>query len=396
MKAARVRAPTDSVPTEPSAGELSRLRGMLDGSVPLPRSAWDHVRGRQLELARDLARRTPIYLDSRFWFDLRRANDGLESAARSQPLLVALREAVADGRAFCPISGSTFIELFRHVDHQVRIRTARLVQELSLGVTLVGLEELAETELEWFLVRKADLAVDPLVVPIWTRISYALGTIVPHAAQFSPRQNLALQVAAFDTLWNMPLTEMADELTDPPEFDLVDAARRLTEGIHAHAHQVADFDTVYRSEIVGTADFHGQRLAGVIRRFAAQAGSPNGEPSVQDQRLTRNFVGNLLLLGKARQALRSMHVRASLHAIIRLNKGRKFKPNDLPDIEHAVVGVGYCRAFFTEGSLATALGQKPLELDRLYGCLVTNDVERALRFVAALRSQDPDRSSRAE
>lgn len=292
---------------------------MLDGSVPLPRSAWDHVRGRQLELARDLAGRTPIYLDSRFWFDLRRADDGLESAARAQPLLAALRQAVTGGRAFCPISASIFMEMLQHADHKVQIRTARLVQELSLGVTLVGMEELAEAELEWFVAKKADVAVDQLAVPVWTRISYTLGTIVPHAEQFSPRQNLALQVASFDTLWNLSLIEMAQDITDPPPIDLADTAQRLTEGTRAHAHQVTDFDAVYRSEIAGLADFHGERLTEVLNRLAAQAGSPDGESPAESQRLTRNFVGNLLMLGKGRQALRSMHVRASLHAIIRLN-----------------------------------------------------------------------------
>lgn len=369
---------------EPPPDEITRLRALLDGTAPLPLSIGSHVRERQLELAHQLAGRTAIYLDTRFWIKLRRTAEDDPGEARTLPLLHALREAVGKELAYCPISTSTFCELLKHRDQDVRVRSARFVDELSLGASLVSMDELAAAELEWFFDCVRDEPVDPLAVPMWTSLSYALGTLVPHVEGFSARHLLALQVATFDRIWRTPLEEVAQTLTDPFTSNFVQAAERITADSRSHAHEVSDFETVYRTEVTGAADFHAPYAAEHIVRKARAAGVARPGPTPAEIRQCRNVIGNLLIMNKGRQALRSLHVRASLHAVIRLNKGRRFRANDLHDIEHAVAGVGYCRAMFTEASLATALKQSPLTLNRLYNCRVISDVEEATRFVAAL------------
>lgn len=362
---------------------MARLQAYLDGSITLPPSIHAHTRQRQVELAVSLARRVPVYLDSRFWIDLRRADEGGETS-RAHSLLMALRAAVSDGRLFCPISASTFIEMMKHADAEVRRRTAALIDELSLGVAVLALDELLEAEVRSFAINFTDAPLDPTLEPVWTRLAYALGTVSPEIAGISAPEQLAVQVVGFDAIWETTLEEIAGSLPEPARPDFREAAERMTQDSAAHAHEIPSFEAAYRAELVPMAKMGGDLLGRHLRDRAVTAGESPPALDEADVSAFRNAVGNALALGKARQSLRSAHIRAALHAIIRHNRGRKFKANDILDIEHAVCGIGYCRAFFTEGSMGTAATQPPLGLDRLYGCFVSSDVEAATRFVTNL------------
>jgi hypothetical protein len=73
------------------------------------------VRRSQLALANALRERVKIYLDTNYWVDLRKADAGLGSASMVE-LLACLRDLVARGRAVCPLSESSFIELLNQTD----------------------------------------------------------------------------------------------------------------------------------------------------------------------------------------------------------------------------------------------------------------------------------------
>jgi hypothetical protein len=363
--------------------DIKRLNDLLNGVDPLPASIHAYLRERQLGLAADLATRTPIYLDTRFWVDLRKASDA-GSGSRAYSLLGALRAAVHEGRAFCPISASTFCELLQHADLDVRVATARIVDELSLGVSLVSPDELLVSEATWLLERTIDRPFDPQHLPLWTRLSHSLGVIIPEISGLAADQLLALQVGSVDVLWSTKLEEIAEKLYRPPSADFVKSAAQITLDSRAHAHEVTDFAAAYEAEATGIAQFVAPICARILRAMYAGR-APDAEPIGTDELGSYvKLVALGLIQDKSRHALRSMHVRAGLHAIIRLNRGRAFKANDLPDIEHAAAGVSYCRAFFTEGSLRTALTQPPLKLDQFYQCAITNDIDEAVRFVSSL------------
>lgn len=368
----------------PSETIRRRLMGMLDGSLELPRSIWHHTRQRHLDLAEQIGNRIPVYLDSRFWFDLRRADDGDSKGKYAADLLALLREAVRNGKIFCPISANTFIEIFKHADKSVRVRSAQIIDELSLGISLLNSEQLSEAELEWFISNPGNVPINARVVPIWTKIAYSLGVLVPETSQIPQQAMLALQVATFDELWGLPLAHFAMHSDDLPDLSMANAAKHLTENNRRSSHEVIDFETVYRSEVSGSADLYAPMLSEILRRKAAEQGIVSPSSSEEQLKIFANVVGNVQLLGKSRLSLRSFHIRASLYSIIRINKDRRFKPNDYFDIEHAISGVGYCSAFFSEGSLTTALTQNPLKLNKLYDCRVTNSYTEAAAIVSTL------------
>jgi hypothetical protein len=69
-----------------------------------------HVKSRVVELGRRLENRAAIYLDTKFWIVLRDCAAGRNNSAAAQKLLQRLRKLVQNGKAFCPIGESTFLE----------------------------------------------------------------------------------------------------------------------------------------------------------------------------------------------------------------------------------------------------------------------------------------------
>src|SRR6202035_1989713 len=111
----------------------------------------DYAGRRQIELGQSLDTKVPIYLDMNFWIIVRRGLDEARKDAPEARLLRSLRDAVASGTIFCPISDTVFLELLKQGDATSRRATTQLIDELSLGVTLVPSEIRANTELVRFI-----------------------------------------------------------------------------------------------------------------------------------------------------------------------------------------------------------------------------------------------------
>jgi hypothetical protein len=60
-----------------------------------------------------------------------------------------------------------------------------------------------------------------------------------------------------------------------------------------------------------------------------------------------------------------------LHAYIRIDHKRKFKPNDLIDIEHAEIALSHCDFFFTDKAHAHLIRSAKLDVE--LGCVVAAD-----------------------
>lgn len=110
-----------------------------------------YVRTRQLDLYEAIRGRCKIYLDVNFWVALRDADLGRRSSQESIELLRILREGASTGLLLCPICESTFAELMKQSDDATRVATAKLIDELSLGVALIDYFTRANTEIACLL-----------------------------------------------------------------------------------------------------------------------------------------------------------------------------------------------------------------------------------------------------
>lgn len=154
-----------------------------------------YVRSRQVDLAADIRGRKKIYLDIRFWIIARDAAAGASEEVEKGEMLSLLRRGVADGTLVCPISESTFIELMKQANTPtLRIATAVLIDELSLGVSLISSNMRIGTEIAHFIYTHSDRGnLYGMQDLVWTKLAYALGYMHPHMEMLDGETELRLQ-----------------------------------------------------------------------------------------------------------------------------------------------------------------------------------------------------------
>jgi hypothetical protein len=351
-----------------------------------------HSRNMQVELANSLHRRRAIYLDLKFWIGLRDAENTGGPSLYSD-LLTTLRQAVSTGSAFCPISDSCFLEVFKQSDPATRRKTAELIDELSLGVTIIPFDIRVGTEIAHLLhaARTPDqvFRLDELV---WTKLSYVLGYYSPQVSMFDHATGQAIEKAFFDHMWTIPLTEMERLIGNSMPRGNPDhhaqLADKLTQGIQEHATDLRSFDQAYEHELVGVLDLYAGRAADILCDMAPPSLGPRpGKGTSEFKDIEQHCLGLLVAAMKTergKKTLRTLHIETCMHAAVRWNKGQKFKANDFFDYQHAAAAVGYCDAFFTERSLSSVLTRSDMALDKLYGCTVVSTPETALGYVSEI------------
>ena len=232
----------------------------------------EHVRKYEHELGETIAHRKPVYLDTKFWIMLRDANRQ-KDGSRAAILLALLRRAVSESKVFCPISSATFIELMRQDCLSSRIGTAKIVDELSLGLTIVGFEERVAVEIEHLIRSSANLNRKFVVGhAVWRKLSYVLGLMNLQNAALEREEDLAIQKAFFDHMCSHSLQEMVKIIGDGWVSDANDASlvSSINEQIAAHADELRSFEQAYAAEARGVVDEMGEMTLDIVRSVARE------------------------------------------------------------------------------------------------------------------------------
>jgi len=352
-----------------------------------------YVKGRQIELGCSLDGRIPIYLDQNFWIYLRKAEEGLGTEAEKK-LLRLLRELTRSGVAFFPISETVFMELMKQDDIRTRLSTAQIIDELSLGVSLIPYDLRAGTELAHFvhsfLVKPSEL--HPLRHLVWTKLSYVLGFVHPSNTPFDAETELAIQKSFLDEIWSIPLADFMKKIGSmkSPGDGFANWAETTNEEIVKHADELRSFQRAYETELRGAVSSFGDRLMNIERRNAEKQNvqfPPTGSNAWNELRnMWMNALLHALKQESARKVLPSIHVGAALHAAFRWDKTRRFEGNDLYDFFHASAALAFCGAFFTEQALCSTITNNHIRLDKLYNCYVVANVSGAIAYLDAIKS----------
>lgn len=351
----------------------------------------EHVQNSQLALADSLKGRKAIYLDTKYWVILRNAVIGATARVDGTALLLRLRDLVTAGRAFCPISESTFAELFKQADPKTRRVTATLIDELGLGVTLVPFYDRIPLELQYLIERRLGRTDRPRPRDlIWLKASYALGLMYQVGTPFDATTELVIQKSFFDYLWTVSMTEMVDQIGDSQSHDpnLFDAlATRLNLDAADHAHELRSFAQTWDIEAAGASDVIAPIAAHVANDIAEQTtgrAMPFDRPQ-WDALLAfwRDFLLEALKTDEGKDILRTTHINTCLHASLRWNKGHQFEGNDFYDFHHAEAALGYCDVFLTERALTAMVTAGHVSLDKRYDCEVVATIDDALAAVGA-------------
>lgn len=363
------------------------------GGEPSRAGIDSYVRVRQIALAQSVLNRCKIYLDLRFWILLRDAAAGATASSDCIALLSRLQEGVRDGSLICPISESTFIELMKQANTSTRRKAiAQLIDELSLGVSLVSGRMRIATEIAHFLYGTTSAQkLHEMQELIWTKLSYALGYMHPSVPEFDTNTMLAVRRGVFDRMWNASATEIVAAIGDQwsrHDITLLRSAQKINADIKRHADEVVSYQAAYHTEIAGALDASRDLIANVVAGMAVKAGvPPPTELRLEESAI--KFMNALRASFKrpsTRGALRTIHAFASLHAGLRYDKQTNFSAGHYFDFEHAAAAMAYCDAFFTERFLSHLCNTRHVNLSALNNCRATADASEALQVLCAFGS----------
>jgi hypothetical protein len=355
-----------------------------------------YVKSRQVELGRSLDGRASVYLDTKFWIIVRDVAAGIRTDRAEIELLRLLRELTAAGKVFCPISETTFIELMKQADNKSRLETARLIDKLSLGVTLIPYDMRLATELAHVIhsFHHDRESLHPLHHLVWSKLTYVMGFVHPATTKFDSSTELAIQKAFFDHMWTISLEEVVELIGDtmpPASVDFAELAAKLNVGAAQHAAELRSFAQAYTAELRGVVDVCGNMIMQIVSDIAEkETGSSQPSGSVEwaeMQKIWKNLIFLALKKEPTRQQLRSMHIAAALHAAFRWDKARRFSGNDFYDFQHASAALAHCEAFFTEHSLHSMVTANHLALDKSYNCRVVSEVPEAVEYLTAAKTK---------
>ncbi len=365
---------------------------MLRGGDQPGMSIERHSRTRRIELGRSLLGRRKIYLDACFWIALRDVAAGTRTGGAERKLLHHLRRGVSSGRLVCPISTDMLMELMKQPNTPGRRQgTAVLIDELSLGVSAMDPPTLLGTEIHHFLLTaKGGDHLHPMQELIWTKVAYAMGDVYPTFENLSDDVQLELQRRTFDHLWERPLLELAGMMGGDSEERR--GFEELTSETNAnnwmHRDQLRSLEHAYDVELRGGVEFAGGIAADVITELASRDAGCRLTPTPEERAASVNQCRNLLYEAmrkpEHRSALRTLHVKAAIHAGMRWDKQRKFKVNDWHDFGHATIALTYCDAFLTEGPLHHLVTTDRLNLESVNGCKVASEMQDAVDLIRTL------------
>jgi hypothetical protein len=333
-------------------------------------------------LAHEIRPAKKVYLDTKFWLLLRDVRIGRPTDNEVVRLLQVLENLVAKGLAICPISADTFYEIFKQTDPKTLRVSTQLIDDLSRGVAISALDERILLETYHFIQEKSrgPDSVHTLDELVWMKIAYVWGFVTTASEVLEPNLHCAVQKAVVDQMWVATLTDVLDQIGAkpawwPPESSSI--TQQLNEGKFSHLDDCSSFEQLFMMELAGILDISKPIFQDLMVHISrGDTGQPSESAELSNDNLGQglaNLIYHGFRLNRITTELPSLRVIVGLHAAVRWDTKRKYKPNDLHDFHHAVAAIPYCDYFLTENSLRHLVGDRNLKFKTLFPCRTFSD-----------------------
>lgn len=332
-----------------------------------------------------IAGKKAVYLDINYWIELEKIQSGGTSGKPFGELLALLLAKVEEGRIFCPISAGLLMEVAKQEDPRSRTATGRLMDRLCKGIGLTADDDLVALEVASLLLSTLKER-DPSAPSsdVWAPVGCVAADPIPEIPlNVTAQKRQQIEKAFFDSLLDAGVESLSTHRIPHNKLTWDELAKTLNAEIAAHENEVTRFNDLVTTELIGAVNASRPLIARAVSALQHHLGSL-AELSASDSTWPALVASILARNAQARAAVPSLYIRAGLHALLRWNKGQKFKPNDTFDFSHAAGALGYCDVFLTEGPLRNMLGRGPLKLSDASSCLVVSGPQEAIRVVAAL------------
>jgi hypothetical protein len=351
------------------------------------RTIDSYIKEKKYELGNWINKRKIIYLDTKFWLLLRNSYLGRTKSNDQRDLLDRLKSGVNKGAMICPISYDVFAEVIKQTDEITIKATVKLIDELSLGVCLVSEDERRQTEALHF-VRSCMLANKCLYDVqdfVWTKVSYVHGMQTPYNKAFSAADNCLIQKAFLDQMWSIPLSDLIEiigleRLLDYPHAP--DISGLLNQEKNAYLMEKATFKKIFFTELAyilkREESMFNEMLIYLFKKEFGHPPLPEEISSLCAGCKLANRIYEAFKQEKVANRLPTIEIEAGIHAQLIHDKTRKYKPNDLHDLGHAIAALPYCDFFFTEKNLRELVIRNNLKYDKKYDCAVVSSAKNAV------------------
>lgn len=337
----------------------------------------DYIRNKRVALGIEVDAKIKLYLDTKYWVYLCDVHLGREK----DPILIEIYHSLKDlcqsEKVICPISSNVLEEIIKQSDKTTLQASIELIDGFSKGISLISYYERLQAEILNFLSQytKSPEKVFPLKHMVWTKLSYTLGTFMPYDTAFSESEELVVQKAFFDQLWNMSLKGKCniigyDSLRKFPSMP--DIYKSINKDCQSHKHEVTSFTKVFMDEVCGGLDLMKPWIEkGLHYFFEKETGQKVSGNDYFNSELTNVIVGRIYEMfksGKDNGNFPSLKINSGIHAAIRWDKRRNFEKNHSYDFGHAQAAIPYCEYFFTERGLKHLMSSNPLKYDIEFNC----------------------------
>ncbi len=349
-----------------------------------------------------VARKTIVYLDLKYWINLRKVVLGQPTELAYTALFEILQQAVNRGVLVCPLSFWVFEELLKQSDPATRKATAILIDKLSSGVAFMHHGEIVGQEVIHFIrtisPHYRDVKQWPIRECIWTRTFSFLGDRIPVWPETIPQSDqLLAQKNMEDFHFFIPLEDIIDDAavitpeSVKPGYDVADINRRKTQVRREHK----SFKSMFLAELMHTIKENEDHWYSSMSYLQSlETGGPEEAIDVDalselQKRPSINLIYWLFKKDKAGNQLPSYHIPAALYAATSWDSNRQLTENDVFDFYHAQLAIPYSDLFLTESSLKALVCSRHLRLDEIYNTEIISDPNEA---VTKLRLKFPSNS----
>ena len=354
-----------------------------------------YIRGLKNQLGAEVSKKKLIYLDVNYWIYLRKCMMKEEIQTEYYDFYNMLFDLVKNNEVLCPINHSVFTELLKQDDSESRINTAKVIDLFSNSTTLIFEFEREELEIQYYIRQKllSDENLIPVKQNVWVKIPYIMGIAIPYNDKIDKDIQEKIQIEFFNHSWNITLEEMMKKyLRDSvlPFLDMSKRASKLNKGKFSHSVGIKSLKSLFRTELKGGLSVY---IDLAIRYFELLTknhpeilSSLKSKYSINNPKDLCNKIEEDILNDEIGNYLPDVYINICIHTLMRWDKTRQFKPNDIYDFEHGRAALPYYQYFFTEGPLKHMLSMKPYELSKKYDCVVENDINEINKLLMNMAS----------
>lgn len=347
-------------------------RHAISGDV----SPIDHLARRRNSIRDQITFRKLLYLDTNHWIRIR---DVVLNRQAQHPrydeifkLLTSLRRRK---RICCPVSAAIVTELMKQTDIKTRSATAQIMEKLSGGVCMRDWISVSMSEMAAMAIKQFGDSSSPFAhVQPWTRVADCLGLIESQLkSSVDPSMWPAIK-AAIDMYWGLSV----EEYTTIPNW--IEATAYFGEAIaqesNSHATVAREssetFDAIvenYRISLIQGLKDDLVRTLKSIRKYLRGTPSEHIETLFEEARRTRDP-----------RVLPTWSVLSFIYGGVVVT-GRRFRPHDALDFEHACQAIPYCEALFCDRPMKNLLNEPRLRLGSTYDCTILSDPDEIVEFL---------------